>query len=235
MREYQRNNKPIIHSTQIWEYYNLCPAAFKFSEKPSLPNEAMKRGLILEGELWGWKDIKEREKLLKGKRSKTLEEIQKEVEIVKDYFPKGGKPFAKIEYETDEYILAGECDYLTRASIFDLKRTASFKYWESKESVIDFLQGYYYPYIIYKNTGHILPFTYIVYAADVKLVKKYVIKNPGDKFDELEEIISKVVNDLFYSPEPSEKCLNGVYGKCNYLYYCKEGKEFVTQTKYIGI
>lgn len=235
MREYNRDGKLVIHSTQLYEYFAQCPAAFKYSEKEIKPSDAMVRGLILEGELWGWKDKEKRKEYLARKRSNTLEQIEWEVRAVAPYFPPGGEPFKKIEYETDNYILVGEVDYYTKTMLYDLKRVSSHDYWDRKETVLDFLQGYYYPYIIYLATKKIIPFTYVVYATDIQLVKLYVIEHPESRFEDVQKLIDTVTNDLFFAEIPGEQCKHGTYGKCRYLYRCEAGRKYLTETKFIEV
>ncbi len=234
MREYSRNDKIVIHSSSIYDYYTLCPKAYILSQEHRIiPTNAMARGLILEGELWGWKDEELKKELLKGKRSTTLDTIKKEVEIVKLYFPDNGEPFKMIEFETPEYILQGEVDYYTDEMLYDLKRVSTHKYWDAKETVLDFLQAYYYPYIIYMSTKKIIPFKYVVYADDIQLVKEYLIPHPEAKFNEIEKMVKDILTDLFFEAQPSENCINGIYGKCRYLQWCKEGQQYLTKPKVI--
>ncbi|RMG79787.1 MAG: hypothetical protein D6707_07515, partial [Bacteroidetes bacterium] len=121
----------------------------------------MINGLILEGLVFGFKDESVK------KRKKNLFQLEAEAKILKPYFPKKGEAYKMIEAETDDFIMQGEVDYYTDNMLYDLKRTKQFDYWERKSGILDFLQGYYYPYIIYCNTGKIIPFTYVVYAVDI--------------------------------------------------------------------
>lgn len=225
MREYNRNDKQVIHSTDLYNFC-ICPKMSQLGREREInTNNSIADGLILERMLFGDHD-NTLEELIKSKKKPTIERFEKEVEILAGYFPKGGNAFQRIEADYKDVILTGEVDYMTSEIFYDLKRTKNFDYWNKKNTLMDFFQGFYYPYVWNIKNNSIPEFKYIVYAYELNLVKTYHIQNPAKQFGRVEELIEKYLNEPFFDPNLSV-CLNTGYGICDYLEWCEEGKELI--------
>jgi hypothetical protein len=235
MREYKRGKKPVIHSTQIFNFLT-CPKMMELSiEIETEPNKAMQDGLIIERLVFGDKDNLLPE-LLKGKRENTITEYQRKADKIKPYF-NGGEAFAKIEFTSRVFpaVLVGEVDYYTDDILYDLKISSSHKYWELRNRKEDFLQAIYYNHILYLMDGlqgkeqKIRPFHYVVFAQDTELVKTYIVtpERIARHNDWIEHLIDEIINEPFFSAYPDEvKCLCQTYGVCSYLSQCNEAQEY---------
>jgi hypothetical protein len=226
-REYTRNDIPVIHSTQIWNYLK-CPAMKRLSEEiQTEPNKAMVDGLIIERYVFGDKDG-QLDELIKGKRKDTLTEYQRKADKIRPHFV-NGEAFKKIEHIGKDFVLVGEIDYDKPISMDDLKTSSSHKYWESRSSKEDFLQSIYYNFINHLNGLPTKPFRYIVFAHDTELIKTYVA-TPSQiekHYDWINGVIGDIVDDLFLTAYPNEeRCLEQTYGSCNYLDHCEEAQEY---------
>ncbi|KAF0148748.1 MAG: hypothetical protein FD143_2830 [Ignavibacteria bacterium] len=234
-REYKRGKKPVIHSSQVYNYLT-CPAMKRLSELiPTEPSKAMTDGLIIERMVFGDKDNLLPE-LLKGKKENTIAEYQRKADKIKPYF-NGGEAFKKIEFSARLFdaVLVGEVDYFTDSILYDLKVSSSHKYWEMRNTKTEFLQAIFYPYILSLkdnlNNRDYTPreFHYVVFAQDTELVKTYVCKPDQIEkhFQWIEGVVDEIINEPFFSAYPDEqRCLQQTYGVCNYLDNCKEAQEF---------
>jgi hypothetical protein len=234
-----KKQKPVYRSSNLIHYFT-CPQKYKLSlEYPIEQNDAMREGLLFEGYVFG-KFKEDNEKDLIGKKhTKTIDEIKKKAEYVKPYFDKG-EAFKLMKHETDEYILQGECDFVGTVNyqgekikaIADLKFTGDIhKNWEylTKEKCI---QSALYPYLYFKITGERLPFIYIVVENkyNTPIVKLIKVETDDKDFEWIQNVIDKVHNDLFYYANVNiGTCINGYYGRCDFVESCKAGREFIAQ------
>lgn len=249
MREYERNGKPVIHSTDIYNYHTYCPFSVKRHQETDFMSDAMWKGLLFEAYAIGFKESERfpafeemeihgtkfnKDGSMPKARIGMLNDMKIEAEKMKSYF-EGGTPFDRIEVEFDDYILTGEIDYNKPEVIRDCKRTRNFEYWDEKTdfpTTLELLQAVYYPYLWFIKTKEIKPFEYVVYSYELKLVKVYRAENPQILFKELKQKIDKYVNDIFMSPNLGLHCdeagFNGCRPKCSeYIKKITEPKSFL--------
>lgn len=206
----------------------------------------MREGLIFEALVLGEKEGTDMKELIGRKKPETIKAINRMAEKAVPIF-KRGDAYVKLRYETDNYILAGEADfighieytnefgkrYIFNKCIADLKKTGDIpKIWEWKATKEDFLQSIMYVYIHYKNTGEMLPFVYVVVEDAPEnpiILCKPVIIQEKDFNNWYLPFIEAVANDMFYEADAQmETCVKGDNGaRCWYIRYCKQGRNFI--------
>lgn len=125
-------------------------------------------------------------------------------------------------------------------AIVDLKYTSSIeKIWNTKDSKDQFMQAVVYVWLVYKNTGKILPFIYLVAesAESYTIVKPFVMEVAlSDIKDFQDNVIKKILADKEFKAIanefncPSVKMLRG---KCPFIEHCDEGKAFLSRPTHI--
>ena len=141
-------SKPVYRQSNIYNYFD-CPYKFKLSQHHEIPSTtAMEDGRLFEAMVLGPKDEIEKSELLGKRRPETVESYTSAVEHIKKIFI-DGVSYKKMTYETDEWILQGEADFIgdieisgkRYRTIADLKFTGSIsRVWMEKIHKKDFLQ-----------------------------------------------------------------------------------------------
>lgn len=255
MREYKRGEKPVIHQSNH-KLFKTCPYSYKLSLEPSegsngldINSDAQWRGLLIEAYVWGYKggDMKDIElwgtkELIKGGypvlRVRELDELKRLADLVRPYFPEDGESFHKIEYESEDFILQGEIDFLPAEGnkIQDLKCTGDinkmwgFYNWKNEEdtpSRWNLLQSVYYPYIIYKNSGVLIDlFEYVILDTKREFIKVLPVHVTLESFEWLEREIEILLNTPKLPEANQANCSKSNYGKpCRYLDRCEYGQK----------
>ena len=200
--------------------------------------EPMREGLLLEGYLLNkFKDDNEKE-LVGRKKPVTIDFIKNLAAKIRPIFI-GGEAFVKIEHETDNRIYQGEIDYLgiielPDKTIFDgindIKKTGSIDWvWdELNHNKLTYLQGSYYPYLLWLNTGIWKDFCYIIiedkYLNPIISFRIIRTSQYQEKVIEFyENLFGQIEKDLIKPALPSTvRCLKPY--RCAYLEYCEEGR-----------
>lgn len=240
--------KPVFRQSQVQHYFK-CPKMYKLSLEfgdEIEPTMAMRQGLIFERFVLGEKPDHDEEKFRKevyGKiQAPTVEFIKAQAERAKEYFL-AGNAYVKLLYEADNYIIKGEADFVGEIlfegdaveCIADLKYTSNIQdIWNSKDKKSDFLQASFYPYMLYKLTGKLLPFIYVIVENTFTdpLIKqiKVDITDMEYSFNWLEKNLDTIVNDIWFEPRANENNCVGYrgMGKCRFLEFCSDGRELIT-------
>lgn len=255
--------KPEYHQSRIKNHFR-CAKMFDLSSRidPEIKpgtQSLFDEGNLFEGYIFGFKEDKNELELYGKRREATVKKLKakltSQAEILRPFFKKG-EPYKKVKYETKDYDLAGEIDYLGQLdwdyirkytkddhldmgeTINDLKKTGSIKYvWDDLQKKTDYIQAIMYVYIHFKNTGNLLPFVYIIvedtYMPPIVKIKKVFITESD--FEWLEEKITEIHNDMFYHSHPSfESCEGGKGGsRCWWLQYCDEGRKYIGKPEII--
>ena len=240
VRQYMLNN------------YLLCPRLFKLCQEfDTKQTEAMLKGKIFEGLLFGFKSAEEEKELCltkSGKPKSCVPGYQVITEKLKHIFVKGehhNRIFIQIN---DEYQMSFEPDYagevliehlgeLLRA-IVDLKLTADiYKIWDWKSKKEDYFQACSYTWAVWKKTGEILPFYYFVvedndYETPIyRLIE--VIITPAD-LEWFESLMYTAINDIFLEPNVNHCLGAGKFDpRCRLLQHCDFGRNKVGGTERI--
>lgn len=249
MREYSRNGKPVIHSTDIYNYFEFCPHAVELNRTSNYQSDNMWKGLMLESFAIGWKDEERnkefiRERIINGTkfnkngtipadRKRLLDNLYQEAKVIKPYF-KSGRPFNRIEIEFNDYILTGEIDCDFDDVMKDCKRVKNFEYYDeitTFPTLMKLFQAVYYPYIHFLNTGKVKPFEYVCYSYELNVVKVYRCDNPQMMFRELKKKIDIYVNDIFKSHKIGMHCDEAGFNGCRNKHRCSEYLKQMTQKK----
>lgn len=208
---------------------------------PSTMN-VMREGRIFESMVLGIKDQDEYKKDIKGKRKETLQRINDMASTVKTIFRKGDS-YVGIMHEFEDYTLAGEADFIGEIHyvdpfgevvhydecIADLKKTGDInRVWDFKNKKEDYLQAIMYPYIVWKSTGKLLPFVYIVVedTFDEPIIRCIPVSITEKDFTDFLEPFIKRVHYSQHTPADQKSCLgrHKGEGRCWYLKYCKYGR-----------
>lgn len=223
-----------------FKHYFRCPKKMVLAGEHDIEmNDAMREGLLFEGYVFGkFKDDNE-EELIGRKKKPTIDGIKAQAEKVKPLFLKG-EPFVKMEHVEADRLYHGEIDYVGIVDtpegefegLVDLKKTGSIDWvWDSKTTRASYMQASFYPYLYYLINGEIKDFLYVIvedkYPDPIIAFRKFNIKdNAIEIFSWLETKLNKIVEDIVKPAIPNGiNCLYG--GRCSYLEWCKEGREFV--------
>lgn len=233
-----------IHQSNLVNYFT-CPQKYALSYEHKIPqSDAMRDGLLFEGYLFGFKGGEETQKKLEGrKKPDTLQWLKDKADFVRPLFLTdltagavlAGEAYVKLSYKD----LEGEADFIGmfdgELQIVDVKFTSDIEtIWNQKTRKHEFLQSVFYPYMVYKNTKKILPFTYLlVENSDSGLIKKIRIEVTKEDFRELETILEMVQDDCFL--EPNYNACFSFYGKvrCDYANHCPYFRKKIQETKKI--
>ena len=240
--------KPVFRQSQVQHYFK-CPKMYKLSLEfgdEMEPSMAMRQGLIFERMVLGEKADHDEERFKKEVYGKitapTVEFIKTQANRAKEYFL-AGDPFVPLLFETDKYIIKGEADFIGQIlyegdaieCIADLKYTSNIQdIWNNKDRKSDFLQASFYPYMLYKLTGKLLPFIYVIVENTFKdpLIKtiKINITDMEYSFNWLEKNLDEIINDIWFEPRANENNCVGYRGtgKCRFLEYCSDGRELIS-------
>lgn len=208
--------------------------------------KAMLCGRIFESFVFGDKDGFFANLKTVTKDAKYVAVIKSDAENFIEAFPTDfskGESYVKVHYETADWYINGEIDYLgeityydeegilhTERAILDLKYTGSLDYvWKPFQYKEEVLQVLTYSMIHYENTGECLNAFYLVVEGN-KLdnpaysIKKVII-DPMD-YDWVKEVYETAAFDYGLLPKPNYKnCLGGRgVGRCPYLEFCSEGR-----------
>lgn len=232
--------KPNYRSSYIVNYFS-CPQKYEQSLKhPLEQNDAMREGLLFEGYVFDkFKENNEAD-LIGRKKPATIDAIKSKAAFVKPLFL-GGEPFKKLFLDTPEYTISGEMDYIGTVmyegkpvrAIADLKFTGNIKIWDellSENRKENFIQSILYPYLHFKTTGELLPFVYFVVENnyDNPLIKTIRIDCTEKDFEYIVDVINKIHNDdFFYANAGYGTCVNGKFGRCDFLEFCQAGRGFL--------
>lgn len=237
------NNKPVYRQSEIVNFFD-CPKKFSLSRQfDQKSSAAMDEGLLIEGLVFGFKDESEKNRIIGRKRESTLESYSQIVNAIKPHFVEG-QAYVKIRYEGPHWILEGEIDYLgllktlkgVLRGIGDLKFTKRIdRIWDSKSRKQDFIQAAFYPFIIWKTTGEILPFVYFLFEnekdmpLDAAPISRQIFFMPDAQvFEWVESLINTVHNTIFFDANPNA-CSGGQFlnVRCPYLHFCSEGRRTI--------
>jgi len=232
-------DKKIFRTSYIKNYFT-CPHKYLLSTQYELEqSDAMREGLLFEGYVFDkFKDNNEKE-LIGRKKEQTINDIKEKADMVRPAFV-GGEAFRKLEYDNGKYILQGEADFIGTIlyknagleAIADLKFTGDISIW-NEANFEQFMQAVTYPYLYFKETGKILPFVYFIIESKYKdpLIKVIKVNVTEDDFALLEEKLNAIFLDDFYPANPNYgTCIQGKWGRCNYLEHCPAGREFIAQS-----
>lgn len=240
--------KPVFRQSQVQHYF-ACPKRYKLSLEfgdEMEPSMAMRQGLIFERMVLGEKPDHDEEKFKKEVYGKitapTVEFIKTQANRAKEYFL-GGDAYVKLMFEAEKYFIKGEGDYVGEVlyegeaveCIGDLKYTSNIQdIWNNKDKKSDFLQASFYPYMLYKQTGKLLPFIYVIVENTFvdPLIKtiKINISDMDYSFNWLEKNLDTIVNDIWFEPRANENNCVGYRGtgKCRFLEFCSDGRELIS-------
>lgn len=238
-------NKPKYRQSNIVNYFT-CPRKFYLSTKYDMKvSTAMGDGRLFEAMVFGPKPGETMEELVGRRREKTLQSYEAQVGKIRELFV-SGESYVQYEYESENWILTGEADFVGDVmivgkkvrAIADLKFTGSImRIWDEKNSRADFLQSAVYPYLHWKKYNEILPFVYFVVEkiTDIPpdtdpIIRKYLIHPDEDTFEWVEREIDRINDDMEFSPETS-RCFEGAFGsRCPYLLFCDAGRKLIETT-----
>lgn len=238
--------KPVYRSSSIKHYF-VCPKRYLLSlTKEKEWTDMIRNGLIFEGELLGWKSESLRARAIGKKRTKTgketlaLQALKARADFVRPLFILG-EAYKLVYYDTKEWRLRGEIDFFGKINhkgeeviaIVDVKLTSDMeRQWNYIEHKEELLQSVCYPYLMWKRTGKIYPFIYLIVENkyDMPLVKTIKVTCSLQDFQWFEKKLSLVHNDLFYRANPDiATCLGSYNRRCDYIQYCQEGRLLVAQ------
>lgn len=245
--EFRKGKEKVRFRSSNIKHYFVCPKKFMLSTTCEIPlTDMMRNGLIFEGTVLGWKDENLREVAIgrketkDGKKNESLIELEQRADYVRPLFL-GGEAYKGIYIDTKDYRLTGEVDYHGWVNhkgnelfcLADLKYTSDIeRQWNYLDQKEELLQSVIYPYIMYKKTGVILPFLYIIVENkyEFPLVKFIKITCELDDFLWLEKQIKHINSDLYYVARPDiSTCLGSYSQRCSFLPYCTEGRNLVAQ------
>ena len=200
--------------------------------------EPMREGLLFEGYLFNKFKNDDEEELKGRKQKKTIDAIKamagKVSKILVD-----GESFYRIEVETETRIYQGEIDYLGIIilsngkefdGIVDIKKTGSLD-WVWEETFADkltYLQGSFYPYLLWLKTGVWKDFCYVIIEDKyTDPIISYRVVRTSHCQDEVKEyyesLFKQIEQDIVKPATPSPaRCLKPY--RCPYLEFCEEGR-----------
>lgn len=239
--------KPILRQTNLQHYFT-CPRKYKLAlEHPDAiePSMAMRHGLIFERFVLGEKpDHNEadfRENVYGRMKAPSIDFIKEQAQYTKPLFL-AGEPYVKLFLEGKDFILKGEADFIGEIlfegealnCIADLKYTSNIaEYWNKKEAKQEYLQSIVYPYLLFKATGQLVPFVYIIVEDSFAepLIKQIRIDVKESDFPWIENVIDQVVCDQWFeAADNAYNCLGFKgFGKCQYMEWCEDGKALVCE------
>lgn len=239
--------KPLFRQSSVQHYFK-CPRKYKLylTYKDFVEDRmAMRKGRIFETHVFGHKpgdDVEDYQKSTIGKiTAPTIKQIALQAEKAKKIFTVGD-PFVKLKVEMDKFTAQGELDFLGRGyfegeeieAIWDLKYTANIdEFWNKKQRKEEFLQGIWYPWMLFQTTGKLLPFIYVIVEStyDDPLIKMIRVDVKENDFLWLIHQLNTVANDYFFEANVGEGCMGyRGFGKCSMLEWCAEGREYIEQT-----
>jgi hypothetical protein len=235
--------------------YNACPHSFILSRKYNVEttSEAAREGQLLEGYVFGFQETGNKsQSVLEGrKKAESLDLIKAQADYLKPLFL-DNTSFQFLEYESDYWILRGEMDYIGRVDteylskitgaeipfyfencILDLKRTNSIqKMWDAKEEREQLLQSVCYPYMMWKKTGVILPFLYLVVESSGEKPICRVIDVEAQNYDMkwVEGTCNEIAADFMYEPKIAPDSCGGsrmFESRCKYAQVCEAGRAYL--------
>lgn len=240
-------DKPVLRQSNLQHYFT-CPKKYQLALQYGDLTEttmAMRHGLIFERYVLGEKpdhneaDFKAN---VYGRiKGESLEYLKAQAEYAKPLFL-AGTPYVKLRHETDEFIFVGEADFIGEVlfkgeaveCIGDLKYTSNIsEYWNKKQAKSEYLQAITYPYLLWKMTGKLLPFIYVIVEDSFEnpLIKQIRVDVKVEDFEWIERVIRMVVDDVWFEAvENANACLGfKAFGKCKFLQWCDEGKDLVCE------
>lgn len=245
-----KTEKPHYHQSTLTHYY-VCPHKMELSRVHSIEQTMpMREGLLFEFYALGMNprakkifDTPEKYELslIGRKKPETIDPIKKKAEYVKQFFLEPQNAYQVLLYEDRQYINGGEADYVGELiygrnrtqirCIADLKFTSDVASWRFLNKTTDFFQSLYYCYIVWKMTGQILPFIYVVVDSsfDVPMVSFKKFTFTKENLLQLKKEVDFIHNDIIRKPKVSqETCIKGPYNKrCDYLEWCEHGRELI--------
>lgn len=250
---YDPEKKPAYHQSGIKSIFD-CPKRFKLSMShhpyfTANTQKTLNQGKIIENVVFDRMVTDEEKKLLhKGRTPATIKRLEQIGAKVKErgYFGEG-TPHLRFQIDLGRYFYRGEYDFLGECqfketmfpeAIGDLKVTGSIdKLWTPKVARHEFLQAVAYPWAHWKLTGRIVPFIYTI-VEDKALWKEPVVRQIAITctmedfkwWEDLLEYAHKLHYSLFVDHVAGPHTCGdwGVgNGKCWYLPYCKQGKDWM--------
>ena len=234
IRQYMLNN------------YLLCPRLFKLCQEfETKQTEAMLKGKIFEGLLFGFKSEDEKKELCLtklGKPKTCVANYQTISDKLQGIF-RGGKNHERIFIKyNDEYEISFEPDYVgdllivhsgeVIRAIVDLKLTGDInKIWDYKSKKEDYFQAVSYTWAIWKKTGEILPFYYFVVEDNdfdtpvYRLIE--MIVTPED-LKWFEQLCDTALNDIFLEYNCNHCLGTGKFDpRCRLIDKCEYGRNLI--------
>lgn len=235
-------SKPSYRQSNIYNFFS-CPKKYELSTQYQMQSTlAMEDGRLFEAMVLGPKCEDEMKSLSNSRRAKTMDSFSRATEHIKKIFNfEKGESYKKLEYETADWVLNGEADWIgevtilgkTYRTIADLKFTGSIsKIWMEKSEKKDFLQAPFYQMMHYLETKEMLPFTYIT-VENIKalpegalpLVKPFVVMPTKKSFEWVINLVESVHSQKKFEPNLNA-CEEGPFRtKCKYLYFCEQGRQ----------
>jgi len=235
--------------------YLTCPQKFKLSKEHriQLDSTAVRDGNLFEGYVLGFESEGEKsQKILEGrKKAESLDFLKNQASYLKDVFTEGESQ-KYIEYSNGIWNLRGiqdwigninieklselcgyELPFYLQNGIFDLKYTNNVqKIWNGKDEPEELLQSICYPYIMYKITGEILPFCYIIVDSQFQkpIVRVMYVEATENDFRFIESLLNDLSNDCFYLPNVGENTCGGEkhsQSRCPYAEFCEYGRAYI--------
>lgn len=261
------NNKPQPEKLKLRYsdiiHFKTCPLRFKLSQtEVAVFSDSAKRNMA-KGNLFEYfvtgvttdhRDIEAIIKKNKGKfdglSKETVRKIRMYAERTKQHIVEMHEPQLVLTYEHELFVFQSHIDFIgvidhpefktPFVGIVDLKYTSSIdEIWDPKNNKDDFLQAVVYVWMVYRNTGKLLPFCYLLVQGldDLTIVKPYLLEiTMADILQFQQEYILGILNTIDFKPVVSEyNCLGvkGQTGKCRYIQSCEHGIRMLNMPKQI--
>lgn len=234
------SDKPYYFSSFITHYLS-CPKKYKLSlEYPIEQSKAMREGLLFEGYVYGFENPETQKKLEGRMHTETLDKLKAKATHVQKFFKlETCKSFQNVSYENPLFGIGGQKDYEGEVLYngfwvqcnADLKFTSDIeKYWNYRQNKLDYLQSLIYTYIDFKTGKGIVPFIYFIVENNDfvnPLVKMVKLNFKQSDFDILEEVLNNIHADCFYTANPQDYTCRANYGRCDFMEYCSEGRNYI--------
>lgn len=256
INQQKKDPRPVIRFSILKNYFS-CPYSYKLAqtETPRIAQSTLK--VMAKGNLFEFfvtkmtSDTRDLDAVIKknkggfdGMTKKTVDKIRADAKYVEQYILEMDECQTTLEVENDRFKFVGTLDFIgvlkfddwegPMLCISDLKYTSEMDIWNNKLSKEDFMQAIIYVWLLYRNTGKILPFVYVVTQSlneDSTITKPFIIHVTLEDIKAFQQNeLMKVLNDKEFKPNPSQhNCLGtkGVKSKCWYLDYCTVGKQLL--------